>query len=297
MPNTIIIGSDGSAQAEGALRFGAALARARGARVVVTAAYQHMPPLRGDGGAFEQFERSDAEDIARRGARSLEGVVEVRPLVAAGTTLGAALHRAAEAEGADLIVIATSARRRIGGLQPGSVAEQVVHNSPCPVAVVPPFEGEPRFARIGVALDHGAPARAALDFALTLAPSAGDMPELRLMHVSRADHVPQPGTTPTAPDRARAREFLDDTAAEIAHRGQVELREQAGDPAKELVRMSEGLDLLVCGSRDHGAVKRLLLGSVSTHLVRNATCPVVVVPAHAGTTGGDAIARADKATA
>jgi nucleotide-binding universal stress UspA family protein len=297
MPGTIIIGSDGSAQADGALRFGAALAHARSARVVVTTAYQHMPPLRGDGGAFEQFERSDAEDIARHGAASLAGTVEARPLVAAGSTLGDALHRAAEAEDADLIVIATSARRRIGGLQPGSVSEQVVHNSPCPVAVVPPFEGEPRFAKIGVALDHGAPAHAALDFALTLATSAGDMPAFRLMHVARADHVPQPGTTPTASDRARARELLDDAAAAAADLGQVEVREQVGDPAKELVRMSEGLDLLVCGSRDQGAVKRLLLGSVSTHVVRNATCPVVVVPAHAGSTGGDATARTDQATA
>jgi hypothetical protein len=37
----------------------------------------------------------------------------------------------------------------------------------------------------------------------------------------------------------------------------------------------------VTGSRDHGTLKRLLLGSVSTHVVRHAHCPTVVVPASA----------------
>jgi nucleotide-binding universal stress UspA family protein len=59
--------------------------------------------------------------------------------------------------------------------------------------------------------------------------------------------------------------------------------------------MSEGLDVLVCGSRDQGAVKRLLLGSVSTHVVRNAVCPVIVVPARAA--DRDETAPAEQATA
>jgi len=50
-----------------------------------------------------------------------------------------------------------------------------------------------------------------------------------------------------------------------------------GHPAEVLVRASEGADLLVVGSRGHGAFKGMMLGSVSTHCVSNASCPVVVV--------------------
>jgi nucleotide-binding universal stress UspA family protein len=50
-----------------------------------------------------------------------------------------------------------------------------------------------------------------------------------------------------------------------------------GHPAMVLVNESEGADLLVVGSRGHGAFHGMLLGSVSIHCVTNATCPVVVV--------------------
>jgi nucleotide-binding universal stress UspA family protein len=38
------------------------------------------------------------------------------------------------------------------------------------------------------------------------------------------------------------------------------------------------IDLLVCGSRGYGPVRRVLLGGVSSRLIRRAACPVVVVP-------------------
>ena len=45
-----------------------------------------------------------------------------------------------------------------------------------------------------------------------------------------------------------------------------------------LVKHVKENDLLVVGSRGHGAVTGALLGSVSTHCVHHAPCPVVVVP-------------------
>jgi nucleotide-binding universal stress UspA family protein len=39
-----------------------------------------------------------------------------------------------------------------------------------------------------------------------------------------------------------------------------------------------GIDLLVCGSRGYGPVRRVLLGTVSAALLRQASVPVLVTP-------------------
>jgi nucleotide-binding universal stress UspA family protein len=50
-----------------------------------------------------------------------------------------------------------------------------------------------------------------------------------------------------------------------------------GHPAEVLVDAADHAELLVVGSRGHGAFKGMFLGSVSTHCVSHAACPVVVV--------------------
>jgi nucleotide-binding universal stress UspA family protein len=52
---------------------------------------------------------------------------------------------------------------------------------------------------------------------------------------------------------------------------------QEGWAGTELLAAAEDADLLVVGSRGHGAVMGLLLGSVSEYCVTHASCPVVVV--------------------
>ncbi|MGH3117417.1 MAG: universal stress protein [Nocardioidaceae bacterium] len=44
-----------------------------------------------------------------------------------------------------------------------------------------------------------------------------------------------------------------------------------------LLRLSDDADLVVLGSHGHGVLAGMLIGSVSQHLSRHATCPVVVV--------------------
>jgi nucleotide-binding universal stress UspA family protein len=64
----------------------------------------------------------------------------------------------------------------------------------------------------------------------------------------------------------------------------VERKVLGGDPAKSLLAFAERLqpDLIVAGSHGRGFLTRLLLGSVSQRLVRDAHCSVLVAPPEEG---------------
>lgn len=57
----------------------------------------------------------------------------------------------------------------------------------------------------------------------------------------------------------------------------VTAEQRTGPVVSELLRAAESASALVIGSRGHGPVGEALIGSVSQHCARHATCPVVVV--------------------
>jgi universal stress protein A len=81
----------------------------------------------------------------------------------------------------------------------------------------------------------------------------------------------------------QVRERREAAAQELVHRGRradvpVTFLVWDGDPAESIVAAasSEGADLVIVGSHGRGALGRMLLGSVSDQVVRNAPCPVLV---------------------
>jgi nucleotide-binding universal stress UspA family protein len=76
-----------------------------------------------------------------------------------------------------------------------------------------------------------------------------------------------------------AQQSLERTARALG--GDVARRVEYGDAASEICRVAEdeGFDAIVVGSHGSGFVKRVLLGSVSAHLLHHAPCPVLVVRA------------------
>jgi nucleotide-binding universal stress UspA family protein len=72
-------------------------------------------------------------------------------------------------------------------------------------------------------------------------------------------------------------ETLAKTIAEAAPGAALEQQIGYGHPAQVLVDQSADADLVVVGSRGHGAFTGMLVGSVSMHVVTHSRCPVVVV--------------------
>jgi nucleotide-binding universal stress UspA family protein len=83
--------------------------------------------------------------------------------------------------------------------------------------------------------------------------------------------------------KAEAVVALDRTAAALPSGAPVEqlVEEGAAGPTICQVAKDRGADVVVVASRGRGAIRRALMGSVSTHVVHNAPCPVLVVRAGA----------------
>jgi nucleotide-binding universal stress UspA family protein len=75
---------------------------------------------------------------------------------------------------------------------------------------------------------------------------------------------------------------LDLTTAALDTTVPIERLIEDGPPGVAIcdVAKDRGADVIVIGSRGRGAIKRALLGSVSSHVVHNAPCPVLVVRVH-----------------
>ena len=69
-----------------------------------------------------------------------------------------------------------------------------------------------------------------------------------------------------------------------------------GMPTEVLLQRSKQLDLLLVGSRGYGPFGRVLMGSVSTALVRECACPVIVTPRPEDSRGREPRAGARRGT-
>lgn len=89
------------------------------------------------------------------------------------------------------------------------------------------------------------------------------------------------GAVPIDPDEVSQRSVdLSDARATLVDKGlEPTLVEGHGDPAEVIVEAAKsgGADLVIVGTRGRNAVQRTLLGSVSSKVVHDAPCDVLVV--------------------
>jgi nucleotide-binding universal stress UspA family protein len=277
MMSEIIIGVDGTARGEDAVVFGRQLAAFAGARTVLVNVF----PFEDIGGratsiAYRETLREASEEVldAIRDRYGLQATS--RSL--ASTSPPRALHELAEKDGAGLIVVGSSHVGRARRVLPGTTGERLLHGSPCAIAVVPEGYRETEHAapqRIGCAIDGSDEAMAALRGAAALASAFGA--ELEVIRAFAPDVAPVDAVM-LADLEVVARDQLDEAMKALPPAipaGRVFVER---DPVRLLTERSHDLDLLVMGSRGYGPLHAVLLGAVSGRVIRDAACPVIVVP-------------------
>ena len=284
MPKPIIVGVDPLAPDRSPVVLGAAVGRLTDAPVVVVASYLHDTLTNAvSGGRVEQ----DLRDTATAVLGELTAGLDAEHVIAGGLSAARVLHEVAAERDAGLIVVGSSRRGALGRLAPGTTAERLLHGAACPVAVAPSGLAEgwsPGAIGVGfIDLDEG---RNALKAAATLARAVGGTLEavtaIAPLWSSRGAAVP-PYDTGGSSDASRVTALTALQRALAAldrdpHEGHVFF----GEPVDALVGLSDRVDLVVCGSRGYGPIESVLLGSVSHGLLRDARCPVVVIPRGAG---------------
>jgi nucleotide-binding universal stress UspA family protein len=195
------------------------------------------------------------------------------------------LERAAERQHSLLIALGASSRSRIGRVFPGGTAERLVSTSSRPVAIAPSgySENTAPMEVIGCAYDGSPEARAALTWTTMFARNARCSVRLLTVDEPSASVIPAyHGVPAIAVDDSIQRHLSRHLAAaahDVRREGvEVESWMLEGSPEAVLESESTALDMIVTGSRPRGPARATLLGSVSRHLVRKASCPVLVVP-------------------
>jgi nucleotide-binding universal stress UspA family protein len=134
--------------------------------------------------------------------------------------------------------------------------------------------------RIVVGFDGSAHSHKALERAADIADGA-TIAVVSAVNVQRYLRDPAGGVDPVDPADVEAREkALAEARAYLEGRGITGLYiAGTGRPADVIVQEAEesGADLIVVGTRGHGAARSLFMGSVSTNVVHHAPCDVLVV--------------------
>lgn len=141
MYSTIVVGTDGSGSASGAVTQAAKLAALTGATVHIVTAYKltsGMAAMAPETAAFVSSEadaRAAAEEVLERAAGQVRGAGAKVETHACPGGAAEAIIEVAEGQRADLVVVGsrgmTGARRLLG-----SVPNNVAHHAPCSVLIV-----------------------------------------------------------------------------------------------------------------------------------------------------------------
>ncbi|MEO7166859.1 MAG: universal stress protein [Chthoniobacterales bacterium] len=208
------------------------------------------------------------------------------------------INEAAEKHRSDLIAIATGGTTRLKRALLGSTTERVVRQAPCPVLVVREGKHQStrksarkgrtalKFRKILVPIDFPECSRLGLEYALGFAREfrAG----LVLFHsifvhayMLGDQHAARevPGLNATRRDRAKDK--MEALQRSLSRKGrEVESEIAFGSPLKRIndYAVKEDIDLIITSTHGRTGLRRVFASSTAERIVRDGTCPVLVVP-------------------
>ncbi len=298
MFRTVLVPLNGSRFAEAALPHATRLARGARAKLHLVRAHQPVAALVGMGeavippsGLDEELRAQEESYLAEQAAKlggGRRGKVEFKEVEGPA---GPAICDEATRLNADLLVMATHGRGAVGRLWLGSVADYVVRHISAPVLLIHPSKDEGQSAEVQgilVALDLSPQSEAILEPVVSFAQLTGA--HVTLVHVVERVFEMGKFTVPTPiplspafaeASRVEAQRKLDRVADRLRERGlSVSTRVVIGlDVAGSLVDALEEpkYGLVAMTTHGSGGMRRLLMGSVATKVLRKAAKPLLLL--------------------
>jgi nucleotide-binding universal stress UspA family protein len=280
----ILVGYDGSPQAQAALDWALDEAARHAAPIRLVYVYEWTTPVVPVpfGTAWpDRTVRHRATAMVDRAvaqARRARPGLDIDSIVSDGMVTQALCGMSGHAR---LLVLGNRGIGGFKGLLAGSVAVGVATHANCPVVVVRGIAAPGHPVVVGV--DESDDSDRVLSFAFEQAADRG----VELIAVRAWQPPPAPWLTDAPPLSYDLEEL-----AAVEHRLTVDavqpwqdkysqvtvtLRVLPSAPAAALVTASYDAQLVVVGCRGHGGFRGLLLGSVARHLIHHSSCPVAVV--------------------
>lgn len=293
--NRILCPVDFSEHSTRALAYAAKLSAWYSAKLLVVHIMPSLPP------ATVSALAGTARMVTERNLRAaieglrMPGLDADIALIESGDAAGAIID-AAESFDADVVVMGSHGRSGVQRVLLGSVLEALLHKSRRPVLAVPSHVDPAHLVsgatlrEIVCAVDLATPSLTALAYALAMAEEANA--HLTLLHVIEVppelQHPPQPPYAAFDADAVRAeaeadmlnrlRKLIPEHARDYCT---IETSVLEGGVSRQVLRLAGNrrADLIVLGVHGRNALDLAVFGSNSKDIVRQATCPVLVVPA------------------
>ena len=281
---------DFSEIAQHAVDYAAAIAGWYEARLTLVHAHVNLPAMDLPPPPLDDADRQRLQCAARKMAAQAPGHVAVDAVIEQTGSVHGEVIRQLAATGADLLVLGTHGRSGFQRLFLGSVTEKLIRQATCPTLVVPPRAPDVpadrpiQFRQILCAVDFEASSLEGLVYALDLAQEADA--RLTLLNVvdiplgSDYEGGPEIMQNVRTAAATEARRRLHDLVPEQARTYcTVEVEVVQGRAYSAVLRQAADrqADLIVMGVHGRRGVGQLLFGSTTHHVVRAATCSVLIV--------------------
>lgn len=284
----VVVGYEGGRTGHDAISFANRWARAAHDPVNVVTVHPGAAPL-GVG-------RVDAEWVAYAREEADKLLAEAKDLIDDGVEAtylrvdsGSAAHGLSDivepkdGEGVSMLVLGSRRTRGMRRTYPGSTADRLLHGAAAPVVVVPwgyaDVEDRP-LKSVAVAFVDTPDGRVAFQHAALIAQHLSA--SLTVLTVVPDTRIVPGLAEPRLFEGESRKEYqgsLDEVVASAPAGLEVKGRLLPGPVVDALSDLTyDDCDLIVCGSRGYGPVRRVLLGGVSSRVVRHSKVPVIVTP-------------------